>query len=328
MENSNDNDAPAERSSDERNEDFDNSNYDEEELSDESGYGPELSEHMMLLQLKGNDPNVSSLYAHWNANSYVNNVDWREEGGYIGDNTHLKKAIIYVSDTSYQPNGYQIDGLVQLNFSAFCKGLVRNRSIRRLHIVGCRCMVLLMEILSPFLEQNSHLSHLVINCCSMGCSMDTDATRLLVSALSNRRSKSSLRRVELVSCAIGGTESVELIASLNQHCNLVQLCLGGNQIGLNRCVELVKLLQTSSRLKELNLDNSGIDDECIDVMISPLANNKSLRKLSLSQNEDITADGWQTFSALLKDPNSLLEALYLSKTGLDDQGAAVIGNAL
>ena len=107
----------------------------------------------------------------------------------------------------------------------------------------------------------------------------------------------------------------------------VQLCLRWNKIGLNGCVKLGNLLQ-KSRLKELDIECNDIDDECIDVLIGPLTKNKSLIKLSLSQNKDITTAGWQTFSALLRDPNSVLEALHLSETGLDDEGAAVIANAL
>ena len=114
---------------------------------------------------------------------------------------------------------------------------------------------------------------------------------------------------------------------MNGYCNLVQLFLGGNQIGLNGCVELGNLLQ-KSRLKELHLEANHIDDRCISTPIPPLIQNKSLRKLSLSRNPDITVAGWQTFSALLSDPNSVLEALYLCEAGLDDQKASIIGNVL
>ena len=48
MENSNDHDDQAARSSDERDEDVDNSNSDEEALSNESGNGPELNDQRLF----------------------------------------------------------------------------------------------------------------------------------------------------------------------------------------------------------------------------------------------------------------------------------------
>ena len=105
----------------------------------------------------------------------------RERELHIGDSTHLQKVIIQISDRSYRANGYQISGLVKEHFVAFCKGLARNRSIQRLRIIDCVCMAVSMETLYSFLEHSSNLSHLVMD----SCSMDTETTRLLASALSN-----------------------------------------------------------------------------------------------------------------------------------------------
>ena len=181
MENPNDCDDQLGQGSDETNEDAVVIDSKEEKfLCNENGNGPELSEER-LLQLKNNDPSANSMFALWKEDGYVNDVDWEEEGGHLGDNKHMKKAIVEVRDTSYHANGYQIVGSARAKFVAFCRGLSRNRSIRALHVVDCVPMILLMETLRPFFEENSNLSHLVMD----GCNMDTEAARLLVLALSN-----------------------------------------------------------------------------------------------------------------------------------------------
>eukprot|EP00571_Detonula_confervacea_P017526 CAMPEP_0172304962 /NCGR_PEP_ID=MMETSP1058-20130122/6295_1 /TAXON_ID=83371 /ORGANISM="Detonula confervacea, Strain CCMP 353" /LENGTH=196 /DNA_ID=CAMNT_0013016369 /DNA_START=91 /DNA_END=678 /DNA_ORIENTATION=- len=187
---------------------------------DEVGKAPELTEDI-LSQLKRNDPSVKSILACWKENAYINSIDWEAEGGCIGDNSHLEKLELKISEM-FDPaeGGYRLVD-VKEKFKAFCQGLARNRSINILDISMCpkSCTSMLVEILSPFIEHNSNLSHLIME----SCNMNPETIRLLASALSNRQNKSSLRKVELIGCSIGGHEAGELIASLNDHCNLVEL---------------------------------------------------------------------------------------------------------
>jgi len=304
----------------------DDSNRDDQLLSgdNEFDYGPELNDQS-LSQLEHNDPEATCLYIHWKEGGYANSVNWAEKGKCIGDNTHLRNVTIQTSDLalSYESNGYQISGLVKQNFVAFYNGLAQNRSTRQLRIVGCGCMDIVLEVLYPMLVHTSNLSHILMD----SCRMDTVTIRQLASTLSNQRDKSSLRKIELFSCGVVEQVSEELIAALHQHSNLVQLCLGGNRIGLNGCIGLGNFLQ-ESQLKEIDLECNDINDECIGALIGPLVENKTLKKLSLSQNEGITEAGWQTFSYLLRGPNAVLDVLHLSQAGLDDEGVKIIANAM
>ena len=66
----------------------------------------------------------------------------------------------------------------------------------------------------------------------------------------------------------------------------------------------------NAELQELNLCNNDIDDEGVDVLVRALTNSR-LSVLDLSYNR-ITARGWQSLAALLENPNSNLEKLYLN----------------
>lgn len=280
--------------------------------------------YQTLLQLQANDPTVKSVHAHWKEGAFINRVVWAEKIGAIGHNTRLKKLTLEILDTSYRPDGYQVE---KNNFEAFCNGLAMNRSIEQLSIIGfCQCSTRWMEILSPFIEHNNSLRCLV----TKGYRMNLSSSQLLASVLSKRANKSSITRIGLVNGMNERRGSVELIASLNQYYSLVHLNLGGNRIGLSGCIELGKLLRNpESQLKELHLECSNIDDKSIEVLVNgALFKNRRLKKLSLSQNFEITASGWRTLSGVLRNPLSALEALYLAETSLDDNGLAWIGSAL
>lgn len=277
-------------------------------------------------QLQHNDPSLTSLHAYWKHYGYINGVNWREKGVFVAKNTCLKHLTLEVLDTSYLPDGYWIGGDVKENFDAFCESLTLNRSIERLDIKHVPCMGTLMEILGPFIEQNANLSQLVLN----DCYMDSESSRLLTAALSNRRNKTSLRRLELIGCTMGGQESSDLITVLNQHHpHLNRLCLGGNEIGLRACIELGKMLRNPhSRLEVLHLESNEIDDECVETLTDALSGNVRLRDLALSQNEEIYDEGWENLASILRNPDSGLEALRIAETSLGNTGALVIAQAL
>ena len=75
----------------------------------------------------------------------------------------------------------------------------------------------------------------------------------------------------------------------------------------------------TTELQELNLCNNDIDDEGVDILVGALANSR-LSSLDLSSNRNITARGCQSLAALLENPNSNLEELYLSITTLVMKG--------
>lgn len=279
-----------------------------------------------LTQLECNFPAATHVQVCWKENDFVSSVNWTEKGATsFGDNTQLKAIKFRLEEDDN--NGHGDDNVVDMdNLKAFCEGLAANRSVERLHIINCPYMADLMERLVPFVEENRSLCRLAMN----SCGLPPATTRLLTAALSNRGNKSSLSKLELESNMIGGQEAAGLIESLTPYCNLVSLSLGGNDIGVSGCVALGELLERPrSGLRELRLDFADIDDRCVEVLTNALLKeNSSLKKLSLSQNEDITGDGWRTFAAALRDPNSSLEALYIAETSINDEGAAEILNAL
>lgn len=76
---------------------------------------------------------------------------------------------------------------------------------------------------------------------------------------------------------------------------------------------LYQMLESPScSLEILNLNHNGLDDDLIQSLTNALANNGLLRKLNLGNNWQITDVGWETFAAVLRNPNSSLEKLDLS----------------
>ena len=74
----------------------------------------------------------------------------------------------------------------------------------------------------------------------------------------------------------------------------------------------------NSALEKFSLCGISIDDISINYLSNPLANNNKLKELNLSCNLDVSATGWQTFSAVLWNPNSALEKLCLRGNFIND----------
>ena len=92
---------------------------------------------------------------------------------------------------------------------------------------------------------------------------------------------------------------------------------------------LFQLLQGSnSALENLNLSCNSITDEGIDALANVLVNNSRLRELSLRRNHNVTAAGWVTLSSALRDPNSALEKLDLSRNHINDNVMVSYADAL
>jgi hypothetical protein len=92
---------------------------------------------------------------------------------------------------------------------------------------------------------------------------------------------------------------------------------------------LYQMLESPScSLKILNLNHNGLDDELIQSLANALANNGLLRKLNLSNNWQITNVGWETFAAVLRNPNSSLEKLDLSPIEISDQAMMFFAGSL
>lgn len=83
-------------------------------------------------------------------------------------------------------------------------------------------------------------------------------------------------------------------------------------------------------LEELILIYSSMNDSSATVLFQALANNTSLKKLTLSilVDELITTDGWVTCFELLKDSKCKLEELDFSQTNIDERGVITLTDLL
>ena len=91
-------------------------------------------------------------------------------------------------------------------------------------------------------------------------------------------------------------------------------------ISIAGTTHLYQMLESPScSLEILNLNHNGLDDDLIQSLANALANKGLLRKLNLGNNWQITNVGWETFAAVLRNPNSSLEKLDLSPNEISDQ---------
>ena len=96
-----------------------------------------------FLQLKGNDPSLTSVTLDFNSVCHAHSIDWGNEGGCIAANTHLEKLGLTISDKD--------DALEKME--EFCTCLSGNTSIRMLR---CDCYLDARHLL-PFIQNNDNL---------------------------------------------------------------------------------------------------------------------------------------------------------------------------
>jgi hypothetical protein len=81
---------------------------------------------------------------------------------------------------------------------------------------------------------------------------------------------------------------------------------------------------SNAKLEKLYLDyDSNINDEALDVFRISLTNNCRLKDLHLSYLRNVTTAGWTAFSAVVRNPNSLLEKLCLTPQGNSAKDIAI-----
>ncbi len=88
------------------------------------------------------------------------------------------------------------------------------------------------------------------------------------------------------------------------------------------------LLSPSTKLKDLNIENNQIDNNCISHLQNSLATNSALSKLSLRFNCNISQAGWRMFATYLQSLNSALDVLDVGSTNIANKGAIALGCGL
>ena len=74
------------------------------------------------------------------------------------------------------------------------------------------------------------------------------------------------------------------------------------------------LLHPSSALEELDVSQNSINDHNMISFVNALAGNRSLIKMNLSDNNDVTATGWDAFDNLLCNTSSIMSTYHSNHT--------------
>jgi len=276
------------------------------------------SNRYILRKLKENDAYFDKL---WVTDSRDDEYDYFPEsvhemgwiGYFIGKNTTLKDLILHSNPFEDVDNNA---------IEPFYRGINSNRSIQKIRFYNTDLSGgEIFQNQRPFFENNNNLSDLVVVECEFGAG----CARQLSLAL--RGCNSSLKHVKLSNNQMGDEPLAEIIEAVSLHSQLEKLELWRMNIGRKEYSALANLLLMTSELRALNLCNTGFDDEGMEALVGALANS-SLISLDLSDNRAITSRGCQSVAALLENPNSNLERLYLANNNIGNEGALIFANAM
>jgi len=122
----------------------------------------------------------------------------------------------------------------------------------------------------------------------------------------------------------------DLLEGLQGHPSLTSLDFESGNLGSKGCSAIGEVLKhPKCKLTELRLVDNNFDHEGFSALCDALAGNKTLKKLFIGNNEQIsTPAGWRALSTVLQSPNCKLIELKLYDTGMNDEGANLLGTAL
>mmetsp|Transcript_17193 Transcript_17193/g.24324 ORF Transcript_17193/g.24324 Transcript_17193/m.24324 type:complete len:324 (-) Transcript_17193:427-1398(-) len=113
-----------------------------------------------------------------------------------------------------------------------------------------------------------------------------------------------------------------MVPFLQNASNLTDLCLSDNNIQSEGFNTLLRALRVSP-IAELDCSNCGVDSIEIDNEHIP----RNLGKLNLTENA-VNANGCRELAKLLQGEDTTLEHLLLGKNNIDDDGVAILVDAL
>ena len=253
-----------------------------------------------LPRVRGNDPDVGHLcgYGNFGVIQNMTNEVWEGIGRDISNNAYLEHLEI-------------IDGALNDDtLSSLFRGLSRSSSIIDLELYNNEFSAAGVRSLEPFMQNSINLRELHIS----HNNIEAEGFNILLQALCGSP-------IELLYCIECGITSIEIEKVPT---DLRLLSIGGNNIkseGFNR------LLQSFSdgSVEILNFFNCQMNIESIEIDDDSIPRN--LRSLSLLSNR-IDANGCRRIAKLLEKGNSKLEKLILQKNLVDDEGVAILVDAL
>jgi len=143
----------------------------------------------------------------------------------------------------------------------------------------------------------------------------------------------SIKVFEIISVSIDDEFGGWVIEGLSGHHSLKKLEIGSYietaKLGSRVCSALGQVLKhPKSKLKILHLRSCDLDDGGCKVLSDGLLGNSTMKRLYLSGNRLITSTGWRALSTVFQSPNCNLIELELFNTGINDEGAELLGSAL
>jgi hypothetical protein len=216
-------------------------------------------------------------------------------------------------------------GLVQ---SPDCtlESLIISHTGRFARFAGTRMNDEIVQSLTDALAVNGSLMELGLNCNQgvIAAGWDIFCTGL-------RNPISVLKRLDLSSNSINDQVINSLVESIMVN-NLVlqELDLSvSNNVTAMGWEPLSAVLQSpNSAIKVLRLGGNSFNDHTLASYVDALVDNSKLREFRLNGNRNVTAAGWDSFSAVLRNPTLVLEELYMGNNILNDQVIVSLADAL
>jgi hypothetical protein len=234
-------------------------------------------------------------------------------GYFIGRSEVVQDLYIY-----YLPAGED-------EINSFFEGMSQNRSIKTFELysqIGVDSWI----SLGSFLENNRNLANFEVQ----GFTVGYEAAQNFALAL-GRMNHNSLEYLSFDNTEISDEGLAEIATALRSQSQLERLDLNNNNIGNSGCIALGNTLSKwphSNKLETLNVTANAIDDEGLQALVSGMMNCRSLKRLSLSHNQSITAAGLRSLFPLLQSESHFLETLVLYGIGFGDNGAIALAEGL
>jgi hypothetical protein len=283
----------------------------------------------LFRRLNENDPSLTKLEMG-GLSAYLCTMTedgWEQLGRVIASNSYLGELVVDV--------GFN---LVDEKMICLFRGLTRSNSMKRLTFEsgdgfgfnGIRSMV-------PFLQNSNNLEWLDVSYNDI----QSEGFQLLLRALRN----SPIKRLDCDYCDLDSIE-IEYDAFPKK---LEALTLDGNGFGVDGVRSLMPFLQNSNNLTSLTVDRTNITSEGFSLLLRALSDSPikqlscgccldsieiddafipaNLKDLTLYGN-NINTDGCRELAKLLHRKNATLEELDLDYNKIDDEGVAILADAL
>ena len=126
--------------------------------------------------------------------------------------------------------------------------------------------------------------------------------------------------------AIGQGGTIPLIRQLTTHNSVKNLALCRTTIDVDDCQALSELLSSSTSLEYLDVSCNDLPPECVELIISGLCHNTTLKILYMSYS-NFSLKNTISLASVLKTNHTLIN-LTLSQSCIDPEGACHLANAL